>query len=65
VSTTARADDAIEIVVADAGADPARRERVFEPFFTTRGGPTAVGLAIARSLVSRRTASVRVVGRER
>jgi signal transduction histidine kinase len=48
------AADGVEIVVSDAGAGiaPELRERVFEPFFSTRGGAHGgIGLAIARSLV--------------
>ncbi len=44
----------IELVVSDAGPGipPDLRERVFEPFFTTRGGRHGgIGLAIARNLV--------------
>jgi two-component system sensor histidine kinase AtoS len=44
----------VEITVSDPGPgiDPALRERVFEPFFSTRAGHHGgIGLAISRSLV--------------
>ena len=46
-------DDAVEIAVADTGSGiaPADRERVFEPFFTTRAEGTGLGLAVAREIV--------------
>ena len=54
LSATAEAGDAVISVTDDGGGIPAAvRDRVFEPFFTTRsaGTGTGQGLAIARSLV--------------
>jgi len=48
-----RADGAVELAVADSGPGvaPELRERVFEPFFTTRPRGTGLGLAVARQIV--------------
>ena len=47
------ADDAVELAVADSGPGvaPELRQRVFEPFFTTRPRGTGLGLAVARQIV--------------
>lgn len=46
-------DDGVTLVVADdgPGIDPAARERIFEPFYTTRPGGTGLGLAVVRTVV--------------
>ncbi|MEM1185945.1 MAG: HAMP domain-containing sensor histidine kinase [Planctomycetota bacterium] len=46
---------AAEIVVCDAGdgIDPAHRERIFEPMFSTRAKGTGLGLAICKQTVER------------
>lgn len=54
VSLHARAvDGSVEIDVTDSGpgVPPELRQRVFEPFFTTRTRGTGLGLAIARQIV--------------
>jgi signal transduction histidine kinase len=49
----APAGDGIELMVSDDGPGiaPDLRERVFEPFFTTRTDGTGLGLAVARQIV--------------
>ncbi len=43
----------VEIVVSDTGVgiDPELRERIFEPYFSTRAAGTGLGLAIAKKVV--------------
>jgi len=65
VTVSARGDpEAVEIRVDDAGPGvPAElRERVFEPFFTTRShrGGTGLGLAITRDMIARQGGEVRL-----
>jgi two-component system sensor histidine kinase FlrB len=64
----------VEFVAADAGGDalvlrvhddgpgiaPALRERVFEPFFSTRLGGTGLGLPVARSVVDSHGGSLEI-----
>ncbi|TMA63635.1 MAG: two-component sensor histidine kinase [Deltaproteobacteria bacterium] len=54
VTLAARArDGAVELVVEDSGPGipPELRDRVFEPFFTTRARGIGLGLAVARQVV--------------
>ncbi len=54
ISLNARAaEGSVQIEVADSGpgVPPELRERVFEPFFTTRARGTGLGLAIARQII--------------
>jgi signal transduction histidine kinase len=54
----------LEVWVTDTGPGVAAadRERVFEPFFTTRGdaGGTGLGLAVAREIVMKDGGTIRV-----
>jgi signal transduction histidine kinase len=55
----------VEVSVTDTGSgiEVADREKVFEPFFTTRGetGGTGLGLAVAREIVMKDGGTIRVV----
>ena len=43
----------VEIIVTDTGVgiEPELRERIFEPYFSTRAAGTGLGLAIAKKVV--------------
>lgn len=53
----------IEVADDGPGIDPADRQRLFEPFFTTRRavGGTGLGLAIARSLLQAQQGTIELV----
>lgn len=59
-------DDAVQLALSDdgQGIDAALRERVFEPFFTTRRmhGGTGLGLYIVNQLVARQLGGTVVLG---
>lgn len=47
-----RAEEEVVIEIRDSGPGlPAERDRIFEPFFSTRPGGTGLGLAVARKVV--------------
>ncbi|HEX7486548.1 MAG TPA: ATP-binding protein [Vicinamibacterales bacterium] len=48
-----RSQNALRVTVVDngPGVDPALREKVFQPFFTTKGHGTGLGLALVRKIV--------------
>lgn len=60
-----RADGMLRITVADngVGISPGNRDRVFEPFFTTRreAGGTGMGLQIVRSMLAAHGGSIRLL----
>ena len=43
----------VEVAVADTGVgvEPELKERIFEPYFSTRAAGTGLGLAIAKKVV--------------
>jgi signal transduction histidine kinase len=55
----------VEIAVEDdgPGVPEALRERVFEPFFSTKSKPGGLGLAITKRLVEDAGGSIEVEGR--
>ncbi len=53
----------IEVSDGGPGVAPGDRERVFEPFFSTRDGGTGLGLALAREAAERHGGTIGVVAR--
>jgi PAS domain S-box-containing protein len=62
ISTHATAADTIELVVADTGRGVSQedKDRLFLPYFSTKGRGTGLGLAIASQILAEHGASVRV-----
>ena len=61
--STAESTDCVEISIADTGAgiDRVIRDRLFEPFVTTKRTGTGLGLAIARRVVNAHGGSIDAV----
>jgi len=62
VRTTPSAHDSIELLVADTGCgiSPEDKEKLFLPYFSTKGRGTGLGLAIVSHILSEHGARVRV-----
>ena len=62
----ARDRTAVELAVEDRGpgVEPAMRERIFEPFVTTRQEGMGLGLAVARRIVEAHQGDIRVETRD-
>jgi nitrogen-specific signal transduction histidine kinase len=54
VTTAVRDDEHVEVIIDDLGpgVPPEVRERVFEPYFTTKEGGTGLGLAMVYKVVA-------------
>jgi PAS domain S-box-containing protein len=54
--------DTIELIVADTGAgvSPEDKEKLFVPYFSTKGRGTGLGLAIVNNILSEHRAQIRV-----
>ena len=61
VGTRPLEDDAVELVVADTGCGISRddREKLFLPYFSTKGRGTGLGLAIVNHILSEHEATIR------
>jgi len=66
VRRSARAGDFLEIVVADTGKGilASERDKIFEPFHTTKAGGTGLGLAIVHRVVEAHAGEVEVESEE-
>jgi PAS domain S-box-containing protein len=62
VATRAASPDSIELLVADTGPgiSPADKEKLFLPYFSTKGRGTGLGLAIVSQILSEHGARIRV-----
>ncbi|MCL6507159.1 MAG: ATP-binding protein [Bryobacteraceae bacterium] len=62
VVTHAPAPETVELIVADTGCgiSPEAREKLFLPYFSTKGRGTGLGLAIVSHIVAEHNAHIRV-----
>jgi PAS domain S-box-containing protein len=62
INTRAVSPDAVELDIADTGPgiSPEAKERLFLPYFSTKGRGTGLGLAIVSHILSEHGASIRV-----
>jgi PAS domain S-box-containing protein len=62
VATQPGAADTVELVVADSGCgvSPDEKEKLFLPYFSTKGRGTGLGLAIVSHIVAEHNAHIRV-----
>lgn len=62
IATRATDADSIELIVADTGCGVSRedKEKLFLPYFSTKGRGTGLGLAIVHRILSDHDASIRV-----
>jgi two-component system, NtrC family, nitrogen regulation sensor histidine kinase NtrY len=62
ITTQAGAGDTVELIVADTGCGVSAedKERLFLPYFSTKGRGTGLGLAIVNNIVSDHNGAIRV-----
>ncbi len=62
LSTQATSADTVELIVADTGCgiSPEDKDRLFLPYFSTKGRGTGLGLAIVSHILSEHNATIRV-----
>lgn len=62
VATEATGADSVELIVADTGCgiSPEEKEKLFLPYFSTKGRGTGLGLAIVAHIVAEHGAQIRV-----
>lgn len=62
IRTSATTSDTVELIVADTGSgvSPEDREKLFLPYFSTKGRGTGLGLAIVSHILSEHKATIRV-----
>src|SRR6185369_3467840 len=62
ISTQAGPGDTVELLVADTGCGVSAedKERLFLPYFSTKGRGTGLGLAIVNHILSEHNANIRV-----
>lgn len=62
VATHAPAPETVELIIADTGCgiSPEAREKLFLPYFSTKGRGTGLGLAIVSHIVAEHNAHIRV-----
>ena len=62
VGTRAAGTDGVELVIADTGSGISveDKEKLFLPYFTTKGRGTGLGLAIVNHILSEHGAQIRV-----
>ena len=52
---------AIEVKDSGKGIDPMQRDRIFDPFYSTKSDGLGMGLAISRSIVEQHGGKIQVV----
>lgn len=62
IATRAAAEDTVELLVADTGrgVSPEDKEKLFLPYFSTKGRGTGLGLAIVSQIIAEHNARIRV-----